>query len=206
MLNQTLKLGLALTIMLFLGCASQGPVETSEPIQQSVENQEYYIGVGDSLTINVWRNEELTLATPVRPDGKISMPLIGDVQASGLTASQLSKDLQAKLLNYIRNPQVTVIVNAPDSAGYQSRVRITGAVETPLSLPFREGMTVLDLVLEAGGLTEFARGNKARLFRKTDEGVKAYSVRVQDILNKGDLSSNYELAPSDFITIPERLF
>lgn len=206
MLTQIIRTGLIFSIVILWGCSTSGQVETSEVLPSSVKNTQYYIGTGDSLNINVWRNEELTMTIPVRPDGKISMPLIGEVQAAGLTAGKLSEQLQTKLLNFIRNPQVTVIVVAADSSDYQSRVRVTGSVETPISLPYREGMTVLDLVLEAGGLTEFARGNGAKLFRKTDEGVKAYNIRVQDILNKGNLSTNYELAPSDIITIPERLF
>lgn len=207
MFAQTVKSSALIVILgLISACASQINIEEAAPAQDVIQDKQYYIGAGDSLNVNVWRNEELTMTIPVRPDGKISMPLIGDVQAAGLSASQLSTELQSKLVNFIRNPQVTVIVASADSSGYQNRVRITGAINTPLSLPYRDGMTILDLVLESGGLTEFANGNNAKLFRKSEDGVKAYKVRLLDILNKGNLATNYELAPSDIVTVPERLF
>ncbi len=199
------KLGLILAASLFIGCASQS--ELSELAPEKVEALAVYeIGVGDVLDINVWRNPELSLTVPVRPDGKISMPLVGDVTAAGLSASDLSKSLQDSLVNFIRNPQVTIIVAETISADFNRRVRVTGAVDNPISVAHRDGMTVLDLVLDAGGLNEFALPNRAKLYRKTPEGVKAYSIKLGDILNRGTLDTNYELAPSDIITIPERSF
>ncbi|WP_425502409.1 XrtA/PEP-CTERM system exopolysaccharide export protein [Simiduia aestuariiviva] len=168
--------------------------------------QEYRIGVGDALQINVWRNQELSLAVPVRPDGKISMPLVGDIVAAGLTPIELSDNIVVGLKSYVRNPQVTVIVANPSSSDFQRRVRITGAVQAPQSIPFREGMTVLDLVLMAGGANDFASSNNAKLYRKINGEMKIFPVRLDDLLNKGDVSTNYPLQPSDIVTVPERVF
>ena len=167
---------------------------------------EYKIGVGDQLGVSVWRNTELSISVPVRPDGKISVPLVGDVMAAGLSAEQLAADLTKKLESYVRNPQVTVIVTNASSADFQQRVRVTGAVQGPRSIPYRKGMTVLDLILTAGGLNPFASGNKAKLYRITEEGTQVYPIYVDDILNKGKLDTNYPLLPSDIVTVPERAF
>ena len=168
--------------------------------------EEYRIGVGDALDINVWRNPELSVSVPVRPDGKISMPLIGDIDAANLTTRELSDNIVKGLTNYVRSPQVTVIVTNPSSSDFQRRVRITGAVNNPQSIPYREGMTVLDLVLLAGGTNEFASGNGAKLYRKINGTVKVYPIRLNDLVNKGDVSTNYPLQPSDIVTVPERAF
>ncbi|WP_323814297.1 XrtA/PEP-CTERM system exopolysaccharide export protein [Cellvibrio sp. NN19] len=167
---------------------------------------EYKIGVGDDLSINVWRNPELSLSVPVRPDGKISMPLIGDIVAADLTTDQLSKNITTSLTTYIRSPQVTVIVANPSSSDFQRRVRITGAVTNPQSIPYREGMTVLDLVLLAGGPNPYASANKAKLYRKVNDEVKVYSIKLDDLINDGDVTTNYALQPSDIVTVPERSF
>lgn len=211
MLNHAFKFTIALTIIALLGCSNQsfvdegidqGLVKSEGPARESIAEKQYDIGVGDTLTINVWRNEELTMTMPVRPDGKISIPLLRDVQAAGLTSTELGENLQSRLLEFIRNPQVTVIVSAANSADYQNNVRIVGAVEKPVSVRFSDGMTVLDLVLEAGGLVRSAKGNGARLFRKTNDGFEPYAILVDDMLNEADLKTNYELAPSDFIVVP----
>lgn len=195
---------------IFLGsilsaCSANRHATNAVPEQSSAVVKEYQIGVGDNLSVNVWRNPELSLTVPVRPDGMISLPLVGDIRAAGVTANSLSESLQKELVNFIRNPQVTVIVASAGSADFQHRVRITGAVAEPLSIPHRGGMTVLDLVLEAGGLNEFALPNKAVLYRKTDTEIAQYRVRLGDILKKGDLSTNYELSPSDILIVPERI-
>ncbi len=205
-MNQFKTLFAALTLALFAGCASNSDVQDAAPDSVAGQYLQYTIGVGDVLQVNVWRNPELSLVVPVRPDGKISMPLVGDVVAAGKTATELSDNLREQLVNFIRNPQVTIIVTETTSTDFQRRVRVTGAVENPLSIVHRDGMTVLDLVLEAGGVTEFAIPNKAVLYRKTESGAKAYSIRLGDILKKGRLETNYELAPSDIVTIPERTF
>jgi len=189
-------------------CSSNSSSSLTEaPPQNSVSVEEYKIGAGDQLSISVWRNADLSVPAVVRPDGKISLPLIGDVQASGITARQLSDNLRDELVNFIRNPQVTVIVDSADSTDYQQRVRITGAVNGPTSLPYRDGMTVLDLVLEAQGLNDFAIANRSKLYRKTaTDGLQTYSVRFGDILFKGKLDTNYMLQPGDIVTVPERIF
>jgi len=166
----------------------------------------YLIGVDDTISINVWKNPELSVEVPVRPDGMVSMPLVGDVPAGGLTPEQVAKDIQNKLRIYIRDPRVAVIVTELVSHEFLSRVRVTGAVVTPTSMPFRQGMSVLDVVLEAGGVTEFASPNGTKLYRKENGEAKIYKIRLKDILNKGKLETNMALEPGDVITIPESVF
>lgn len=188
-----------------MGCASQSPNVTSMPQSIGVLD-EYRIGVGDSLSINVWRNPELSIGVPVRPDGKISMPLVGDIMAANQTAESLSAAIKTRLEEYIRSPQVTVIVTNPSSSDFQRRVRITGAVSSPQSVPYREGMTVLDLVLMAGGVSPYASANKAKLYRQEGDVLKIYPIKLDRLIHKGDVSTNYSLQPSDIITVPERSF
>lgn len=195
-------LGLSLLLVL-AACANQA---TSPPPQSSGVLHEYRIGVGDSLRINVWRNEELSSEVPVRPDGKISLPLVGDTKAAGRTTTGLAEALTESLNEYVRNPQVTVIVTNPSSSDFQRRVRITGAVHNPQSMPYREGMTVLDLVLMAGGPNEFSSANRARLYRSVDGKVEVFPVRLRDLIEKGEIETNYPLEPSDIVTVPERAF
>jgi len=142
----------------------------------------------------------------VRPDGKISVPLVGDINAVGLPAEELATQISERLRKFIRQPEVTVIVTSPVSADFLTRVRITGAVQLPQSIPYRQGMTVLDLMLQAGSLTPFANGDGAILYRKTDDGVKRYSIKLNRIIKQGDISTNYELHPSDILIVPESLF
>lgn len=200
-----LRLAAAMAVLVLSACASN-KVSEAPPAADVSSVQEYRIGVGDALQVNVWRNQELSLAVPVRPDGKISMPLVGDIVAAGLTPIELSDNIVLGLKNYVRNPQVTVIVANPSSSDFQRRVRITGAVQAPQSIPFREGMTVLDLVLIAGGANDFASSNNAKLYRRVNGEMKIYPVRLDDLLHKGDVSTNYPLQPSDIVTVPERMF
>jgi len=195
-----------LMIALLLGACSSSKNVAQPPRMDSGLLEDYVIGVGDSLQINVWRNPELSLAVPVRPDGKISMPLVGDIVAAELTTAQLSANIVESLTNYVRSPQVTVIVANPSSSDFQRRVRITGAVSSPQSIPYRDGMTVLDLVLIAGGTTEFASPNKAKLYRKINGELKVYPIYLNDLINKGKVATNYPLQPSDIVTVPERSF
>lgn len=195
---------LIVSALFLAACASN---KTPQPPQKnaSLIEQEYRIGVSDSLTINVWRNAELSLAVPVRPDGRISMPLIGDVDAAGKTSMGLASEITEQLQKFVRNPQVTVIVANPSSTDFQRRVRITGAVNAPMSVAYRDGMTVLDLVLLSGGVSDFASENSAKLYRKEGDEVKVYPIYMEEILEKGKLRTNYPLAPSDIITVPERM-
>lgn len=167
---------------------------------------DYRIGVDDRLQITVWRNPELSVTVPVRPDGKISAPLIGDVQAGGNTPTQVAVLIKDKLSSFIREPNVTVILTELRSHEFLSRVRVTGAVRTPRSMPYRQGMTVLDAVLEAGGVNDFASPNRTKLYRKSKTKTDIVDIDLSDILTKGKLDTNYELRPGDVVTIPERLF
>jgi polysaccharide export outer membrane protein len=197
--------GVISTLSLIIGCAPSAPIEIPDA-RMNYSQEEYRIGVADQLAINVWRNADLSIAVPVRPDGKISVPLIGDVLAAGKTSEALANDITNQLTEYIRSPQVTVIVTLPSSTASQQTVRITGAVLAPSSVPFRDGMTVLDLVLGAGGPTDFASANKSKLYRQTADEVKTYPIYLKDILNKGKLETNYSLGPGDIISVPERAF
>ena len=167
----------------------------------------YKIGVGDDLRVQVWGNERLSMDTvPVRPDGKISMPLIGDILVASKTTEELSAEITQQLQVFVKNPQVTVIVTNPSSSDFQQRVRVTGAVASPQSVPYRKGMTVLDLVLMAGGPNEFAKEGGAKLYRRVAGEVKIYPIYLDKILKEGELKTNYTLLPSDIVTVPERSF
>lgn len=173
------------------------------PVQTVGPN--YIVGPGDSLQIFVWRNPELSTTVPVRPDGKITTPLVQDMVAVGKTPSQLAKDIEMVLAEYIRSPQVNVIVAVPMSAF--SQVKVIGQVTNPQSLPYRDGLRVLDAVLASGGLAEFAAGNRAKIVRKQADGKTVeMKVRVADLIDKGDMKYNFELRPGDVLVIPESRF
>ena len=156
------------------------------------------------VQVSVWRNPDLGITVPVRPDGMITVPLAGDVLAGGRTPQEVAADIQNKLATYVREPQVSVILTELRSHEYLSRVRVTGAVRQPISIPYRQGMTVLDAVLAAGGVNEFAASDRTDLYRKSGAGTLSYQVRLERILNRGDLSTNFKVAPGDVITVPER--
>ena len=198
-----LAAGLALILG---GCVTTTGTTTPPPTQSSLTKDVYRIGVDDIVQVSVWRNPELGITVPVRPDGMISVPLVGDVAAGGRTPSEVSEDIQEKLSTYVRDPQVAVILTDLRSHEYLSRVRVTGAVRQPISIPFRPGMTVLDAVLAAGGVTEFAASDRSDLYRKNADKTQTYPVRLDRILNRGDLSTNYPVSPGDVITVPERTF
>jgi polysaccharide biosynthesis/export protein len=178
-----------------------------QPVESSIGIvDEYLMGIGDAVSVNVWRNPDLSVNVTVRPDGKISVPLVGDLKVDGASTSELSKTIEEKLADFIRTPKVTVIVTNPTSAEFIHRIRVTGAVAQQRSIPYRKGITVLDVILEAGGLSPFANGNESKLYRQTVEGAKVYPIYLNDILEKGVLDSNYQLFPQDIITVPERGF
>ncbi len=191
-------------LLLATGCtAPSGGLPPEDTAEASDFYTEYRIGVGDNLAISVWRNPDLGANVPVRPDGKISVPLVGDVLVGGKTPTEVSKTLTKSLATYIRDPFVTVIVTGMGSDEYRSRVRVTGAVGSPLSVPFRQGMTVMDLVLQAGGPTEFANAARTSLYRRSGDRI---DIRLDRILRRGDMATNFQLRPGDTITVPERLF
>lgn len=187
---------------------SPGTVNSSDTampaMQSSRVTPDYRIGPGDTLQIFVWRNPELTQTVPVRPDGKISTPLVEDMVAVGKTPSQLARDIETVLAEYIRSPQVNVIVTNPVSAF--SQVKVIGQVAQPQSLPYREGMRVLDAILAAGGLTEFASGNRGKIVRKVDGKDVELRVRIEDLVNKGAMKHNLELQPGDVVVVPQSFF
>jgi len=196
-------------ILGLVSCAGGGaPVEAPSATAPDIGTKSgtYQIGVDDGLQITVWRNPDLSTNVPVRPDGKISVPLVGDVQAGGLTPEEVAANIKQKLAYYIRDPNVTVIVTSLQSHEFLSRVRVTGAVRTPRSMPYRAGMTVLDAVLEAGGVNDFGVPNNTKLYRKGKTKTEVIEIELGDILNKGKLETNVEVKPGDIITVPERMF
>ncbi len=201
--TRTVKILFILNLMGLAACATSTAPPPAAPNSEPEFADEYRIGVGDSLNVNVWRNADLSIVVPVRPDGKISVPLAGDVDVGNKTPEEVSATITERLAVYIRDPYVTVIVTDMGSEQYRNRVRVTGAVNNPVSLPYRQGMTVLDLVLEAGGVTEFANAGKARLYRESGENV---ALHLDRILKRGDMSTNFSLRKGDTITIPERAF
>lgn len=188
--------------------ATSGSVNPADsqmpPMAANKVSPDYRIGPGDTLQIFVWRNSELTQSVPVRPDGKISTPLVEDMVAVGKTPSQLARDIEVVLGEYIRSPQVNVIVTNPVSAF--SQVKVIGQVTNPQSLPYREGMRVLDAILAAGGLTEFASGNRGKIVRKVDGKDTEIKIKVEDLVNKGAMKHNVELKPGDVIVVPQSFF
>lgn len=205
-----MKIIIIIMVAILSGCSSniinsEKNIAAANTFQYS-SIKTYYIGVDDVLQINVWKNPELSVTVPVRPDGRISVPLIGDILAGGKEPMQVAKEVKKSLSLYVREPQVTVILTSLQSHEFISRVRITGAVNSQASLPFRQGMTVLDAMLQAGGTNDFAAANSARLYRKEKDMTVQYDIFLDDILHSGKLETNYTLLPGDIITVPERLF
>lgn len=187
--------------------SSSAATDSATPkVRGNFGTKEFRIGPEDTIRVTVWRNPELNVTAPVRPDGKISVPLIGDVQAGGLTPEQVAGIIKKKLAMFIREPRVAVILTSMQSHQFISRVRVTGAVRNPKSIPYRQGMTVLDVVLEAGGLNDFASGNRTKLYRKQDGKTVVMKVKLNRILKKGKLETNYQVKPGDIISVPERIF
>lgn len=196
------------TILFVAGCA-QSPknavVEIAPSAEKAQSVDEYRIGSGDVLNVFVWRNPELTVEIPVRPDGKISVPLIEDMAAAGKTPTQLARDIEAGFKRYIRDPVVTVIVTS-FVGSYSGQIKVIGAAANPTSLPYSAGMTLLDVIIAVGGLSEFADGNQAKVVR-TVEGKSTYlHVKVDDLVQQGDVGQNIPMRPGDILIIPETWF
>lgn len=183
------------------------PVAEAQPAQPAAPAAgvptDYVIGPGDTLQVFVWRNPELTTTIPVRPDGKISTPLVEDMVAVGKHPSQLARDIEKVLGAYVRSPQVNVIVT--QAASTFSQVKVIGQVQTAQALPYREGMTVLDAVLAVGGLAPFASGNRAKVIRTENGKHREIPVKINNIINKGDLATNIPLKPGDVLVVPESI-
>jgi polysaccharide export outer membrane protein len=211
----SLWIALLLSLCATLACTSAPPAEKPSPSAEAIPPaapnvtaqpvaESYIIGPGDSLQVFVWRNPELSSTVPVRPDGKISTPLVEDMVAVGKTPTQLARDIEKVLAEYVKSPQVNVIVTLPVSAF--SQVKIIGQVLKPQSLPYRDGMTVLDALLSVGGLGPYAAGNRAKVVR-TDGGKQTQiSVNLERIVDKGDMTQNIKLQPGDVIVVPETHF
>jgi polysaccharide export outer membrane protein len=164
----------------------------------------YVIGAGDNVNIIVWRNPELSMSVPVRPDGKVSAPLVEELMAQGKTPPELARDVEKRLATYVRDPVVTVVVTS-FVGPYSEQIRVVGEAARPQFLPFKQKMTLLDVMIAVGGLTDFADGNGA-VIQRSAEGDKKYSVRLKDLIKRGDTSANVEMRPGDILIIPQSLF
>lgn len=186
---------------LVVGCAANFP---PAPEVAASPDYRYLIGPGDNVNIIVWRNPELSLSVPVRPDGMIAGPLIEDMPAMGKTPTMLARDMEKALGTFIRDPVVTVVVNS--FVGTQSeQIRVIGEASKPQALPYRQKMTLLDVMISVGGLTDFADGNGATLVRASDDN-KQYSVRLNDLIRRGDVTANVDVKPGDVLIIPQSWF
>ena len=210
--RQVTSLGPRLTLLVFavfsFGCSVHAQVETPitalpDVVKAAAVSADYLIGPGDVLSVFVWRNPELSVTVPVRPDGKVSTPLVEDMVAVGKTPSTLARDIEKVLAEYVRSPQVNIIVTTPIST--LSQVKALGQLKNPQGIPYHEGMRVLDLLLAAGGMTEFAAGNRAKLVRQENGHTHELRVRLADMINKGDMTQNVPLRAGDVLIVPESL-
>jgi polysaccharide biosynthesis/export protein len=177
----------------------------SPPAPPSSESSStYIIGPGDTLQVFVWQNPDLSETVPVRPDGKISTPLVENMVAVGKTPSQLARDMEKVLSVYVRSPKVNIIV--AKALGELTQVKIVGEVLKPQAIPFHEGMTVLDAILDAGGLSPYAAGNRAKLIRTENGKTEEIRVKLGNLLQKGDMSQNLRIMPGDVLLVPQSLF
>jgi len=184
------------------GCATN----TYPPAPQGAASPDYryVVGPGDTVNIVVWRNPELSLSVPVRPDGRIATPLVEDLQALGKDPSTLARDIEKELAKFIRDPVVTVIVTG-FVGPYSEQIRVIGEAAKPQALPYRQKMTLLDVMIAVGGITDFADGNRASILRTSDSN-KQYTVRIRDLIKRGDVSANVEMKPGDVLIIPQSWF
>jgi polysaccharide export outer membrane protein len=193
---------LLLLLLLLIGCASSS--KAPAPTSAASPTYNYIIGPGDSLSVIVWRNPDLSTSVQVRPDGKITVPLVEDLPAIGRDSSTLARDIEKALAKYIRDPIVTVMVTG-FVGPYSEQIRVVGEAAHPQALPYRQNMTLLDVMIAVGGITDFADGNKAKILRAAD-GNKLYDVRLKDLLRRGDVSANVDVKPGDILIIPQSWF
>jgi polysaccharide biosynthesis/export protein len=185
---------------LLSACASYPPA----PVSAADDDYSYVIGPGDTLNVIVWRNPELSMSVPVRPDGRITVPLVEDLVVLGKDSTALARDIEKELAKFIRDPVVTVIVTS-FSGPYSEQIRVVGEAAEPKVLAYSQKMTLLDVMIAVGGMTQFADGNNASILR-TAEGNKQYSVRIRDLIKRGDVSANVEMRPGDVLIIPQSWF
>lgn len=174
------------------------------PPTASTFDYSYIIGAGDNINIIVWRNPELSMSVPVRPDGKFSTPLIDELVAQGKNPVEIARDIEKILGKYVRDPIVTVIVTG-FVGPYDQQIRVVGEAARPQFLPYKQKMSLLDVMIAVGGLTDFAAGNDATILRTSDSN-KQYSVRLKDLVKRGDVSANVEMRPGDILIIPQSFF
>jgi polysaccharide biosynthesis/export protein len=187
---------------------AQEPAAQSQPEAAAAQSPgpEYRIAPGDELQIFVWKNPELSTQAPVRPDGRITTPLVQDIQAQGKTTTELAASLRDALSAYIQQPVVNVVVRTVAAPNNAAAIRVVGAAATPKTVPYRKGMTVLDVMIDVGGLNPFAAGNRARLIRQSNGQYATYPLRLADLVKNGNMKANMELMPGDVIQIPQRGF
>ena len=185
------------------GCASNYPPAPAEVVKPGEYN--YIIGPGDNVNIVVWHNPELSETIPVRPDGKISTPLVEDLQAAGKSPSHLARDLEKSLAKYIQDPVVTVIVTG-FVGPYSQQIRVIGQAAKPQALQYRENMTLMDVMIAVGGITDFAAGNKATILRRVNGKSEQLNVRLESLMRDGDVKANVQMLPGDVLIIPESYF
>ncbi len=186
---------------MLVACSSTYP---PAPTAGAAKDYSYKIGPGDNLSIVVWRNPELSMVVPVRPDGKISAPLVDDLTALGKDPTTLARDIEKELGKFIRDPIVTVIVTT-FIGPYAEQVRVVGEATRPQTLPYKQQMTLLDVMIAVGGITDFADGNGATLVRASENNAQ-YSVRLKDLVKRGDVSANVDMKPGDILIIPQSWF
>lgn len=195
------------TMFLLAGCGvfPGSTPEIQDAVQESESSDSYVIGPGDGLEVFVWGHDDLTTSVQVRPDGLISTPLVEDLQAAGRTPTELARAIETALSEYVRIPTVTVIVQQ-FVGEYERQIRVVGQAAEPQALNFRNGITLLDVMIEVGGLSEFASGNKAKIVRRQNGEEQVIRVRVADLLNKGEMEQNVRMMPGDVLIIPESMF
>ena len=193
------------SIFIISGCTSTATNTADLSQEIGEEGTEYIIGPGDNIEVYVWRHADLSRSVPVRPDGKVSTPLIEDMIAVGKTPSELARDMEIALTKFIKKPRVNIIVT--DFVGqFAEQIRVVGQAANPQSLAYREKISLLDVIIEVGGLTEFAAGNRAKIVRRYGGEQKEIAVRIDDLINKGDISKNVTMYPGDILIIPESFF
>lgn len=188
---------------LLVAC-NTAPVYPPAPVAAASADYNYIVGPGDTLNIVVWRNPELSMSVPVRPDGKLSTPLVDEMVAQGKTSVQIARDVETALAKFVRDPVVTVVVTKFEGP-YAEQIRVVGQAAKPQFLPYKQKMTVMDVMISVGGLTDFADGNAAVIVRAS-EGDKRYSVRLRDLIKRGDISANVDMKPGDILIIPQGWF
>ena len=198
------RLVLGVLAFALTGCAFNSPKYPPAPSAAATPDYNYIVGPGDSLNIIVWRNPELSMSVPVRPDGKVTTPLVDELVAQGKTSTQIARDVEQALAKFVRDPIVTIIVTG-FVGPYSEQIRVVGEATKPQFLPYKQKMTLLDVMIAVGGLTDFADGNSASILRAA-EGDKQYGVRIKDLIKRGDMSANVEMKPGDILIIPQGWF